>query len=127
MSEPTKTDSGAARFDTGKPRLDLISSVAINGTATILAFGACKYAANNWRKGMDWSRCIASMLRHTFAFMGGEDLDPESGLPHIDHIACNVMFLQEYYRTHKHLDDRYKTSIDTRAAIGVNGTNDVKG
>lgn len=103
------TASGAARFDTGKARMDLLSPVAMEGVAIVLAFGAKKYAEHNWRKGMKWGRTIGSLLRHTYKFMAGEDIDLESGLPHVDHIACNAMFLQEYYRTHKHLDDRFKS------------------
>jgi len=106
-TEQPKT-GGAARSDAGKARLDLLSPVAMEGTAQILGFGAVKYAAHNWRKGMAWSRCLASLMRHLLAFMGGEDYDKESGLPHIDHVACNVMFLQQYFRTNKDLDDRYK-------------------
>jgi hypothetical protein len=97
------------KFDTEKPRLDLLSGIALTGTASVLTFGALKYDAHNWRKGFQWSRIIASLLRHSIAFMMGEDIDPESGLPHVDHIGCNAMFLQEMYRTHKDLDDRHKT------------------
>jgi len=105
---------GATRHDSGKPQMDLLSPIAMEGTASILTFGAKKYAAHNWRKGMLWSRSIASLMRHLFKFIGGEDTDPESGLPHIDHVACNAMFLQEYFRTHKELDDRYKKVIDIK-------------
>jgi hypothetical protein len=103
-------EGSAARYDSEKPRMDLVSPISIEGTATVLAFGAKKYADNNWRKGMKWGRTIASLLRHTYKFMAGEDIDPESGLPHVDHIACNAMFLQEYFRTSKDLDDRFKIS-----------------
>ena len=99
----------AFRLDTGKNRLDLLSVIAMEGTAQVMTFGAIKYAEHNWRKGMKWSRCISSLLRHTFKFIAGEDIDPESGLPHVDHMACNVMFLQEYYRNNKDLDDRYRS------------------
>jgi hypothetical protein len=105
-------DKGAVRHDQGKPMPELLSPVAMMGIARVLEFGARKYAANNWRKGMSWSRCVASLLRHTFKFMAGEDVDKESGLPHVDHMACNVMFLQEYFRTKKDLDDRFKIEGD---------------
>jgi hypothetical protein len=88
--------------------VDLLSPLALEGLANVLEFGAKKYEEHNWRKGMKWGRIIASLLRHTFKFMGGEDLDKESGLPHVDHIICNAMFLSETFRTHKELDDRYK-------------------
>lgn len=98
----------AVRFDAGKPRMDLLDAEAMEGIAAVLAFGAQKYAANNWRKGMSWGKTIGSLLRHTARFMAGEDFDKESGLPHVDHIGCNAMFLASYFRRNKNLDDRFK-------------------
>lgn len=96
------------RYDDGKPPLTLLDPLALEGTAAVLGFGAKKYSANNWKKGMAWSKVIGSLMRHTLKFISGEDLDPESGLPHVDHIMCNAMFLSYYYRKHKAKDDRYK-------------------
>lgn len=103
-----KRDAGGIKHDGEKPRVDLLSALAMLGTAEVLTFGARKYAANNWRNGIAWSRLTGALLRHTFAFMRGEDLDPESGLPHVDHIACCAMFLQEHFRLRRDLDDRWK-------------------
>lgn len=104
--------AGAAKFDGEKPPLELLSSIALFATARILAFGAKKYRAHNWRGGFAWSRLIGAILRHALAFASGEDLDPESGEPHVDHLACMVMFLQEHYRTRKDLDDRWRPTKD---------------
>jgi len=101
-------ESGALRKDDGKPAMALLDPVALEGLAAVLTFGSRKYAAHNWQKGMSWSRCLSSLLRHTFKFMAGEDIDEESGLPHVDHMQCNTMFLANYYRRHKGLDDRFK-------------------
>lgn len=101
------SEVGGLKFDTDKEPCELLSPVAMLGTAKVLAFGAKKYAVHNWRMGLAWSRIIGAILRHLFAFMRGEDLDHDSGLPHVDHLACEVMFLQEFYQTRKDLDDRY--------------------
>jgi len=116
------SDSGANRKDTGKPRMDLLDPIALEGIAAVLAMGARKYAEHNWRKGMSWGQCLASLLRHTFKFMNGEDLDEESGLPHVDHIACNAMFLCRYFRSNKALDDRYKAPITVPCVEGGTAT-----
>jgi hypothetical protein len=100
------------RFDQGKPRADLLSPIAMMGLSTVLAHGCDKYGARNWQKGMKWGKVIGSLLRHTFKFMAGEDFDEETGFPHVDHIATNAMFLQEYFRKHKDLDDREKTGLE---------------
>lgn len=101
-------DTAGRKDDHEKPRADLLSPIALIGTAEVLRYGAAKYAANNWRAGIAWSRLIGALLRHALAFMGGEDVDPESGLPHVDHVACCAMFLQEHYRLRRELDDRWK-------------------
>jgi hypothetical protein len=102
---PTGT---ALKFDDGKLPLHLLSTEAMNQTAAVLAFGAEKYAEHNWRKGFVWSRPLAAAMRHITAFNAGEDKDPESGLSHLAHAACCIMFLLEFEKTHKELDDRYK-------------------
>lgn len=106
----TNAIKAAIKHDTEKPRMDLLSEVAIEGLARVLTFGAKKYAADNWRKGMEWRRLIGAAMRHLFAYSRGEDLDPESGLPHIDHLACCVMFLSEYQKRKLGTDDRYKAT-----------------
>lgn len=99
------------KFDTGKPRMELLSGIALQEVAKVLAFGATKYDAHNWRGGLKWSRILGAALRHIFAYLGGEDKDPETGLSHIAHAACCMMFLLEYEVTHKELDDRFKSEI----------------
>lgn len=105
--EPAKAATGV-KYDAGKPDMSLISSVAITQLADVLTFGKKKYAANNWRKGMEWGRVISAVFRHLYAWLRGEDIDPESGLPHLAHAMCGLMFLIEYAETKKGKDDRYK-------------------
>lgn len=95
------------KHDTGKTRLGLISPYALLMEAKVMTFGAHKYAAHNWRKGMDWSRLIDAALRHITAFNAGEDNDPETGLPHLAHARCCLAFLLEYSKTRPELDDRF--------------------
>jgi len=94
------------RFDSGKVRQDLLSPTAINELAKVLTFGAAKYADNNWRKGMKWSRVIGSLKRHLTAIESGEDFDKETGLLHAAHVMCNAMFLVDYYKIYPQGDDR---------------------
>lgn len=103
---------GAIRHDQDKPHMDLLSPIAMFGLAQVLTKGLEKYPGSQWKKGMAWSRVIASLLRHTFKFMSGEDYDEDTKLPHVDHMAANITFLQEYFRKHKNLDDRMKTGLE---------------
>ena len=108
MPKLDESQGGAVKFDTDKLPLHLLSTEALNQTAAVLKFGADKYAAHNWRKGFQWSRPMSAALRHITAFNAGEDKDPESGLSHLAHAACCIMFLLEFEKTHPELDDRYK-------------------
>lgn len=95
------------KFDQAKPRMDLLDAKYLEGVAEVLTFGAQKYAANNWRNGIAVSRLIAASYRHLGAINKGEDIDPESGLPHVYHLACCTMFLSEML-TRPEQDDRWK-------------------
>ena len=100
--------SEALKYDQQKPRMELIDSYALEGLAKVLTFGANKYAADNWRQGLSYRRILGAMLRHISAIQRGEDTDPESGLPHIDHVGCCWMFLSNYMNTNRtELDDRH--------------------
>lgn len=104
--------SAGMKFDGGKVRYDLLDPAALEGMATVLTYGANKYGDRNWEKGIKWSRVFGALLRHAWAMWRGEDLDPETNLPHIDHCAVNVMFLQRYFRTHRlGWDDRPSSGL----------------
>lgn len=98
----------ASRHNSGKAQLSMILEArhAMEGMAGVLTFGAKKYDRGNWHKGLPHADICDSMLRHISAYLAGEDVDSESGLPHVDHILTNAMFLAEGYRTHPELDNR---------------------
>ena len=66
----TDLSKEALRHNVGKVPLSLLSPVALAGTARVLAFGAKKYSAHNWRngEGLDTEEIIDSALRHLFRF-----------------------------------------------------------
>lgn len=82
------------KFDTNKLRFDLIPAVATEGLAAVLTYGAKKYKPNNWRS-VDPQRYVAAFERHWHAYISGEMLDKESGLPHLAHCMTNLAFLLE--------------------------------
>ena len=95
------------KHDGAKPRMDLLDPYAVEQLAEVLTFGAKKYAAHNWREGLHKSRLIAAALRHLFAYLGGQDKDPETGLSHAAHAMCCCMFLLGLEHRPE-LDDRWK-------------------
>lgn len=64
----------------------------------VLVFGATKYSWRGWEK-IDPELFRDAMLRHAIADATGERLDPETGLPHIAHVACNcLMYLDHLHK-----------------------------
>jgi hypothetical protein len=88
----------ADRFNEGKVDLTLIDPTASEGLARVLEFGANKYSRDNWRKGLPELNILASIARHYSELLKGNQTDTDSGLPHIDHIAANAMFLSYYQK-----------------------------
>lgn len=104
----TQDWANGVKYDQNKPRMDLLDADFLEDVAKVLTFGAEKYEAHNWRKGISYSRLIAAAYRHLGAINRGEDIDPESGLPHSAHLGCCVMFLSSMMKNKPELDDRYK-------------------
>lgn len=95
------------KHDQGKPRMELLDAYALEQLALVLTFGAQKYEAHNWRKGLTKGRLLGAALRHLFAHLRGEDRDAESGLSHVAHAMCCCMFLLGLEHRPE-LDDRWK-------------------
>lgn len=112
------------KFDEGKPELGLVPKSLIWAVGAILTFGAKKYGAHNWRKGLAWSRAYNATLRHLTAWWDGEDKDVESGKSHLHHAACELAFLIEYEEKGVGHDDRYipesNVEHDSGAVVRVN-------
>lgn len=96
MTTKVTVDGGGLRYNSGKPRFDLIPADGLRALARHYTRGAEKYADRNWERGMDWSKCFASLERHVWAWMGGEDFDPETGSHHMIAVAWNALALAVY-------------------------------
>lgn len=96
------------KHDHGKPRLSLIDPKFLESVAHILDQGERRYGVANWKGGIKYSRLIDAARRHLAAIEQGEDIDPDSGLPHASHVTCNMMFLEYYGRNNMtDWDDRH--------------------
>ena len=87
------------KYDGEKVRLDLLPADPIIDIGKVLTYGAHKYSERNWEKGLAWSRCYGAALRHLLAWHKGETNDPETGLNHLAHAACEILFLLEFSTT----------------------------
>lgn len=82
------------KFDFDKDRWDLMQWDFLTEICKVVTFGAKKYDADNWKKveGARW-RYFGATCRHVTAWWLGERNDQESGLHHLAHACCCIMFL----------------------------------
>lgn len=82
------------KYDQDKLRWDLLPIEEIEDVVKILTFGAQKYSANSWQQLEDGqNRYFAALMRHIVEYRKGNPKDEESGLHHLSHALCNVIFL----------------------------------
>ena len=69
--------------------------------------GARKYGAFNWRHGkVSASTYISALERHLLAWIDGEDIDPNSGKPHLAHMLASIAILVDAFEAGNLIDDR---------------------
>lgn len=103
----------ALHLDSGKLPVQDVPVEAIEAIAARLQLGQAKgYPRNNWRKGMNYSSLMGSILRHLQAFQKGEkiDIDDKTGIeqPHLYGAICCLAFLVTYEahpEKYSHFDD----------------------
>jgi len=97
-SDPASVDIPRQGFrnDNGKTRWDLLPPDAMEYVARALTHGLTEYPERNWERGMAWCRVFGSLMRHSWAWFRGEDIDAKSGLPHMALATTNCLFLLTY-------------------------------
>lgn len=81
------------KADAGKPDWMLLPFGPVEEIVKVLTLGAKKYAPDNWQKVPEAERRYpAALLRHVVARLQGERFDPETGLPHLAHAGCCLLF-----------------------------------
>jgi hypothetical protein len=84
------------KADSGKLPFHLLPWKPIEHIVAVLDFGAKKYSEGGWKQvPRKRDRYFSAAIRHLVKYWGGEVLDSESGLPHLAHAACNIIFLME--------------------------------
>lgn len=99
--------TGAQREKLDEIPYDLVPFQEITEAfARVAEHGAEKYEVWNWSLGLSRVQLLCSLLRHTFAYLRGNDYDdgPKgSGLLHTDHILWNAAVLS--HNLHWNLED----------------------
>jgi len=110
MADAIKDYGNKLPLDLVPPEMEIAIASVLREMNIVLK----KYPKNNWRKGLTYSTYYAAARRHMLKWWIGEDIDPESGLPHLWHAACNLSFLisQEMNKSkYKKYDDRIKLQV----------------
>lgn len=82
------------KFDAGKLDYTLLPFEAVDEIVKVLMFGAQKYDRDNWRHVEDaMQRYTAAAFRHLTAYNKGEATDPETGISHLAHVGCCILFM----------------------------------
>ncbi|MFO0448763.1 MAG: dATP/dGTP diphosphohydrolase domain-containing protein [Pseudomonadota bacterium] len=89
-----QTASVGRKFDAGKLDYTLVPWDGLEEVVKVLEFGARKYARDNWKhvEGGE-QRYQAAAFRHLIAYNQGETVDQETGLSHLAHAGCCLLFL----------------------------------
>ena len=146
MPEIRTTSSTGGQKGAKLARFDLLPVGPLTELAEHYGVGAFKYADNQWRKGYEWSKSYAALMRHLTAFWQGYDFDvcsndPEgcsrvdangerftavredacfnhTGSHHMTAVAWHAFCLLEFKDAHPDHDDRFKPEGPAKARRG---------
>lgn len=101
LPEVTASPIEGRKDDAGKLRFDLLPRMPIVEVVRVLTDGAKVYSPHNWKAVENpRERYLAALERHLHArfpdeeHLGrGERLDEKSGLAHLAHAVCDLLFL----------------------------------
>lgn len=98
-AEPPE-DGVGKKQDAGKVQMTRLGMVsrALADVARVQEYGSTKYPSpDNWKHVPEGSkRYRDAALRHIMADLSGESHDPETGLTHLAHAACNLLIASEH-------------------------------
>ena len=85
------------KFDGAKRQWNLLYRPWLRGVVDVLTRGALKYSPDNWKR-VDNPKVsyLNALQRHLDAFIEGEEKDPETGISHLSHLGCCLMFLKYF-------------------------------
>lgn len=104
--EVLTTSSTGGKKAGNDERYDLVPAEPLRLLAKHYGVGSKKYEDRNWENGYEWSKSFAALNRHLWQFWNGEDIDAETGSPHIIAVAWHAFALAEFMITHRQFDNR---------------------
>lgn len=107
MNSKSKNSNPKQQYGDLKLPVHRVPPIALAYLAMGCGEGARKYGPFNWREiDIEAMTYIGAALRHIMAWIDGEDIDPESGNPHIAHAMASLAILADAYERGNLIDDR---------------------
>lgn len=113
--QPQDTTDYTIKYDQNKPKLSQFPREAMEAVAEVMEYGARKYGGGTWSR-VEIQRYIDAGARHLYAMQDIDEngkecinfskVDEESGLEHLYHLACNVVYAVALYRREKRNETR---------------------
>lgn len=127
ISQVQQKDEPGKKWDSGKPRYELLPGDVLELAAEIFTQSCSpgpngeppKYDARNWERGISWGRVMGALMRHLADFFWfRKELDTDSGKPLMGHVVCCAMMLCAYQlRKMKKFDDRPRFQVDEDESV----------
>lgn len=106
MSDPKETNPKQA-VGVGKVPFSTVPTQVMAEVGLAMMEGALKYGRHNYREaGCRTSVYYDAAMRHMTAFWEGQDIDPDSGLPHIVKTIASLSVLRDCQLNGNAIDDR---------------------
>lgn len=103
VGEVQEVEEQGIKYDEDKLDWSLLRGgcpLALEGAILVLMHGAKKYSPDNWTRVPDRVKRYRNAIdRHLAAIDRGEEIDPESGYPHLDHALTNILFLSQMHHS----------------------------
>lgn len=119
MADDSKATNPKDRVGSSKLPLHLWPTTATALGSLGLLDGMLKYGRSNWRAaGIRWTIYYDAIMRHLQAIHEGENIDPDSGLPHMAHVLACAAIIVDADAVGMLQDDRQYNGVGYRVLIG---------
>ena len=107
VAEMNKPANPKQAYGDKKVPLQNIPPAALVYQGMALKEGARKYGAYNWRENdVEYMTYVGATMRHLAAFVDGENIDPDSGNPHLAHAMASLAILVDAIEGDCGIDNR---------------------
>ena len=102
VATQSSNKSSGIKYDEDKPDWSLLPLKVVKDIVAVLTMGKEKYSRDNWQKVSNpEDRYFAAAMRHLEQYQSGEVVDSDSGITHLAHASCCLIFLMWFDKQDK--------------------------